>query len=106
MQNVSLQAKNAKLKAQNDDVATLRPGLADALAALPSDGGLPEFTRQVSAQATATSTVLTSIVVGTAAPVARRPPGPEPTTPMPGQQRRRRHLHPMPPRVCSRWRSP
>lgn len=71
MQNVSLQAKNAKLKAQNDDVAALRQSLADALAALPSDGGLPEFTRQVSAQATSTSTVLTSIVVGPAAPVTQ-----------------------------------
>jgi hypothetical protein len=69
MQNVALQAKNAKLKEQNDDVAALRQSLADALAALPSDGGLPEFTRQVSAQATATLVSLTSIVVGSATPV-------------------------------------
>src|SRR6478752_3149796 len=67
MQNVTLQAKNTKLKAQNDDVATLRASLANALAALPSDGGLPEFTRQISAQATSTSVVLTSIVVAAAA---------------------------------------
>jgi len=70
MQNMALEGKNAKLKAQNDDVAALRASLADALASLPSDGGLPEFTRQVSAQATATSVVLASIVVGGAAPVA------------------------------------
>jgi hypothetical protein len=70
MQNVTLQAKNTKLKEQNDDVATLRASLANALAALPSDGGLPEFTRQISAQATSTSVVLTSIVVAAAAPVA------------------------------------
>ena len=43
--------------------------LSAALAQLPSDGGLPDFTRQLSAQATATSVALTSVVVGAAAPV-------------------------------------
>ena len=69
-QNLVLEAKNAKLKAQNDDVASLRDTLAAAVAQLPFDSGLPEFTRQVSAQATENSVALASIVVGAAAAVA------------------------------------
>src|SRR5664279_364583 len=69
MQNIVLQAKNTKLKVQNDNVAALRASLAAALAELPSDGGLPALTRQLSAQATANSVVLTSVIVGTATPV-------------------------------------
>jgi hypothetical protein len=64
-----LEAKNSRLEEQNNDAAALRAGLAAALAELPTDGGLPEFTRQLSAQATATSVVLSSVVVGTAIPV-------------------------------------
>ena len=63
-QNVVLENKNGRLKAQNDDAATLRAGLAAALAELPYDSGLPEFTRQLSAQATECSVVLSSVVVG------------------------------------------
>ena len=70
LQNNVLQSKNSKLKKENDNVATLRSGLAAALAALPSDGGLPAFTRQLSAQATANSVTLTSVIVGAATPVA------------------------------------
>lgn len=70
MQNTVLEAKNTRLKAQNDDVAALRAGLADALAALPFDSGLPAFTRQVSKQAAETSVVLSSVVVAGAVPVA------------------------------------
>ncbi|MEP6559787.1 MAG: hypothetical protein ABJD68_01765 [Nakamurella sp.] len=69
-QNVVLATKNTKLKEQNDNIATLRADLTAALAELPSDGGLPEFTRQISAQATASSVVLSSIVVGAATAVA------------------------------------
>lgn len=69
-QNVVLQAKNNKLKVQNDNVAELRASLAAALAQLPSDGGLPTFTRQLSAQATATSVALLSVTVGGATAVA------------------------------------
>jgi hypothetical protein len=68
-QNVALEAKNAKLKAENDDVTSLRAGLAAAVAELPFDSGLPEFTRQLSAQATANSVVLTSVVVASSVPV-------------------------------------
>jgi hypothetical protein len=70
VQNSVLQAKNSKLKKENDNVATLRAGLAAALAELPSDGGLPAFTRQLSAQATANSVSLTSVIVGVVLPVA------------------------------------
>ncbi len=70
LQNSALQAKNSKLKKENDNVATLRAGLAAALAELPSDGGLPAFTRQLSAQATANSVTLTSVLVGAVLPVA------------------------------------
>lgn len=69
MQNVVLEDTNAKLKTQNDDAAALRAGLAAALAELPYDSGLPEFTRQISAQATANSVALSSIVVSGATPV-------------------------------------
>ncbi len=68
-QNTVLQNKNAKLKAANDNVELLRAGLATALAELPYDSGLPEFTRQLAAQATANSVVLSSVVVGGATPV-------------------------------------
>jgi hypothetical protein len=69
LQNIVLQGKNTKLKAQNDNAAALRASLAAALAELPSDGGLPAFTRQLSAQATAASVVLSSVIVGAATPV-------------------------------------
>ena len=68
-QNVLMGAKNDTLKAQNDNVAALRTSLEELLAALPSDDGLPAFTRQLSEQA-GPSVVLTSIVVGAVAPVA------------------------------------
>ena len=67
--NAVMAAKNDALKAQNDNVAALRTSLEELLAALPSDDGLPAFTRQLSEQA-GTSVVLTSIVVGAVAPVA------------------------------------
>ena len=79
LQNSVLQAKNSKLRKENDNVATLRAGLAAALAQLPSDGGLPAFTRQLSAQATANSVSLTSVIVGVAIPVAGAAPATAPT---------------------------
>ena len=69
-QNILLEGKNSRLREQNEDVAGLRAGLAAALAGLPYDSGLPEFTRQVSAQATENMMALTSMVVGNAQPVA------------------------------------
>jgi hypothetical protein len=69
-QNMVLQAKNAKLKNANDNAAALRAELAAALAELPADSGLAEFTRQLSAQAAANGVTLSSVVVGSAAPFA------------------------------------
>jgi hypothetical protein len=70
LQNTVLAAKNARLKAENEDVEALRAGLAGALAELPADGGLPAFTRQLSSQAAAHAVTLSSVTVGTATPVA------------------------------------
>lgn len=69
-QNQSLQKRNDDLKAKNGDQGALQAGLAAALAQLPSDGALPAFTRQLSAQATTAGVVLTSVIVGAATPVA------------------------------------
>jgi hypothetical protein len=68
-QNEVLQLKNQRLKSQNDSAAGLRADLAAELKALPSESGLPAFTRQLSAEATANSVTLTSVVVGAVAPV-------------------------------------
>lgn len=68
--NQALQARNDDLKAKNDDHGALQAGLSAALAQLPSDGALPAFTRQLSAQATAAGVVLTSVIIGAATPVA------------------------------------
>ncbi len=68
-QNIALQANNARLKENNNDAGALRAGLSAALAQLPSDAGLSAFTRQLSAQATAASVSLTSVIVGAATPV-------------------------------------
>lgn len=70
LQNAVLQAKNTKLKRENDTAAALGAELATALAQLPSDSGLPDFTRQLSAQATANSVSLTSVIVGAVIPSA------------------------------------
>lgn len=59
-----LLAKTAQLRKQSQNLGTMRTSLADALAALPSDSGLPAFTNQLTAQAAANQVTLTSIVVG------------------------------------------
>jgi hypothetical protein len=67
-QNAQLQAKIAKLQRQNDDLAGLTSSLRDALAALPTDSGLPEFTRQLAQQAGHHRVNLTSMSVGSVTP--------------------------------------
>lgn len=62
--NAATASKIAALARLNQDPSLLATGLREALAALPSDSGLPEFTRQVTAQATAHDLSLSSIVVG------------------------------------------
>jgi Tfp pilus assembly protein PilO len=68
LQNSLLQAKTAKLKQQSDNLDVLTATLRDAVNALPLDSGLPEFTRQVSAQAKAAAISLSGISVGTIGP--------------------------------------
>ncbi|MCW2538671.1 MAG: hypothetical protein JWN95_396 [Frankiales bacterium] len=62
--NLSLQARTNKLRSDNANAAKLVAELAAARAELPSDSGLPEFTRQLSAQATTAGVALTSISAG------------------------------------------
>ena len=69
-QNQLLQKRNDDLADKNGDQGALQAGLSAALAQLPSDGALPAFTRQLSAQASAAGVVLTSLIVGAATPVA------------------------------------
>ena len=68
-QNQVLQNRNDDLAAKNGDKGALQAGLSAAMAQLPSDGALPAFTRQLSAQASAAGVVLTSVIIGAAAPV-------------------------------------
>ncbi|MCW2527137.1 MAG: hypothetical protein JWM76_1997 [Pseudonocardiales bacterium] len=68
-QNAVLETKVAKLAQQNNKVGELTATLQTALAALPFDSGLADFTRQVSAQATTKRVALSSITVGAATPV-------------------------------------
>jgi hypothetical protein len=68
-QNQVLQKRNDDLQEKDNDKGALQAGLSAALAQLPSDGALPAFTRQLSAQATAAGVVLTSVIVGAATPL-------------------------------------
>lgn len=68
-QNQALQIRNNVLQEKNNDQGALQAGLAAALAQLPSDGALPAFTRQLSAQANAAGVVLTGVIIGAATPV-------------------------------------
>lgn len=70
LQNSMLQAKTAKLKEQSDNLTALTATLRAAVDALPLDNGLPDFTRQVSAQAKAAKVSLSGISVGTIGPAA------------------------------------
>jgi hypothetical protein len=66
-QNGTLQQKVNRLRAQNSNIGTLTQALRVARTALPLDSGLPDFTRQVAAQATAAGVSLTSLAAGTPA---------------------------------------
>jgi Tfp pilus assembly protein PilO len=68
-QDLVLQAKVARLKKQNDHIAELTAGLRAAVAQLPYDSGLPDFTRQVSQQAADNHAAITALNVGAIAPV-------------------------------------
>jgi hypothetical protein len=62
--NAAMASKIAALAKLDRDPSQLTGELRDALAGLPSDSGLPEFTQQVTAQAAANHVTLTSIAVG------------------------------------------
>jgi hypothetical protein len=67
-QNTVLQSKVAKLQADSANMEGLGQQLRDAQAALPTNSGMPDFTRQLGQQAAAAGVVIGSITV--AAPVA------------------------------------
>ena len=62
-QNIGLQSKASQLRHENDNVGTLTASLRKALTELPSDSGLPAYTRQLSAQAAANHVTLKTITV-------------------------------------------
>ncbi len=72
--NDLLQVKARSLEDKSTRMAQLTSSLRAAEAALPSDSGLPDFTRQINAQATAAGVVITSVVVGAPAPVVGTTP--------------------------------
>lgn len=63
-ENLALQSKISKLRRESATLPLLTSELRNLLAALPSDSGLPQFTRQVTAQAARQGVGLTSITVG------------------------------------------
>jgi Tfp pilus assembly protein PilO len=67
--NDLLEVKARSLEDKSTRMAGLTSSLRAAEAALPSDSGLPDFTRQINAQAKAAGVVITSVVVGAPAPV-------------------------------------
>lgn len=68
-QNAILQAKITALEKQKQQQAALTASLRGALAALPTDSGLPAFIRQVNDQARSNRIGVTSISVGGIAPL-------------------------------------
>jgi hypothetical protein len=61
--NLALQAKVSRLRQENQKIDALTVKLRSALAALPFDSGLPEFTRQLTNQAAQHHVSLNSITV-------------------------------------------
>jgi hypothetical protein len=65
-----LLAKSARLKKQYENIDALRSELATTIAGLPGDSGLPALTTQLATAAAAHNVQLTSIVIGSIAPVS------------------------------------
>jgi hypothetical protein len=63
-ENAALQVKLKVLQDKSARVGEYTAALRRALEALPSDSGLPQFTRQLTAQAKANGVTLSSVVVG------------------------------------------
>jgi hypothetical protein len=64
MQNVVLEGKVSKLRNQNDQLKSLTTTLDRAQQELPSDSGLPDYTRQLIQQANTTGVTLGGISAG------------------------------------------
>lgn len=81
LNNVALQAKVSSLKQKSLLLGRYTASLKSASAGLPSDSGLPAFTRQLSAQANTDSVQVNSIMVGgVSAVAAAASTAPQPTT--------------------------
>ncbi len=63
-ENAGLQANLKTLQEKSARLGEYTTALRRALEALPSDSGLPQFTRQLSAQAHASGVTLSSVIVG------------------------------------------
>lgn len=80
-QNDVLRAKVAHLQQVDAGIADLRTKVAQAREALPVGDGLPDFTRQLQAQAASARVTLTSITAGAPAVVGAGPAAAAPATP-------------------------
>jgi Tfp pilus assembly protein PilO len=63
-QNNTLQSKTTELQKESQNLGTLRGQLQTALAALPTDSGMPQFTDEVTTLAAANHVKINSIAVG------------------------------------------
>jgi hypothetical protein len=75
-QNTLLQQKVKSLRLKSSKLAVYTSALKSALSALPSDSGLPAFTRQLAAQAKDRGVALNSVVVGEITAMAPAAPAP------------------------------
>jgi hypothetical protein len=81
-QNTVLQAKTNQLRNESKNIGDLKSQLQTALAGLPTDSGLPQFTTEVSSIAATNAVKVTSITVGGL--TAAAPGGAAPATPATG----------------------
>ena len=83
-QNDQTRQRTADLARQKSKLPVLKDDLGRALQALPMSNGMPAFTRQLNAQATDYGVSVTSLTVGTIAPVQVTAAGGAVTAPTPG----------------------
>lgn len=82
-QNALLQARTQSLREKSKNLPTYTASLRAALAALPYDGALPSFTRELNAHAKANRVFLSSVTVGGVTPVVAAAPTAGATSPTP-----------------------
>jgi len=83
LQASQLSAKVRKMAEQDEHFGALKAKLAAALEALPTNSGLPAFTREVAKAAEVSHVTVSSIAVGTVSPVVAALPTSVPTTTTP-----------------------